>query len=78
MTLIKIGRSFYDDCVCCDCDVPVAVSETKVTVTIDTDDSRIQELISRAWLYVHPHGPGNDEPSLKASAKRTLQKLGEI
>jgi len=78
MSLLKIGRSFYDDCVCCECDVPDVVSETKVTVTIDTDDSRIQELISRAWLYVDKYGPGNDVPHLKASAKRTLQKLGEI
>jgi len=81
MNRVQIGRRFWQDCVDCDCDVPEALEGKfagPTRITIDRDDPRIGELIGRAWLYVDPYGPGNDDPSLKAAAKRTLKALGEI
>jgi hypothetical protein len=77
MELKRIGRRFWQDCVDCCCDVPEAKREGKNFVVIDLHDERIEELKSRAWLYVDPYGPGNDDLSLKAAAKRTLIALGE-
>jgi len=81
MNQVQIGRLFWQDCFDCCCDVPEpveGVSTTAKRITLDRDDPRIGELIGRAWLYVDPYGPGNDDPSLKAAAKRTLKALGEI
>jgi len=78
MNIKRIGRVFYQDCVDCDCDVPEPQYLGPTIVSIDADDPKTKELIGRAWLYVDPYGPGNDVPSLKAAAKRTLKALGEI
>lgn len=76
MNIVRIGRRFYQDCVDCCCDVPEPQYLGPTIVSIDTDDPKTSELISRAWLYVDPYGPGNDDPGLKAAAKRTLKALG--
>lgn len=78
MKIVRIGRRFYQDCVDCCCDVPEPQYLGPTIVSIDADDPKTSELISRAWLYVHPHGPGVNDRSLMAAAKRTLKALGEL
>lgn len=76
--VIRIPRSFWEDCVDCCSDVPDAVKQTKSHVWIDKNDERISELVSRADLYADVrNGYWDSCRGLVLSARATLKAIRE-